>query len=183
MTGLSPLEDVWCVVARPAVTSSRVCKGQHSYESNLGNPATVGVNMMRYKRNLAGFQAAFVCLMCSGWVTFLTFDLLSKHQMTHRGFHTGFITVAAEQIRQTGVTDLGCGIDRSLEKSGAGARCEGAPCFIQAGNSHLSSSFRRDQKELLLDELGDKIHRHLPPYATAKFSQALCGQPMSRAEG
>lgn len=137
--------------------------------------------MMRYKggRTLASFQAAFVCLMCSGWVTFLTFDLLSKHQMPHTGFRTGFITVAAEQIRQTGVTDLRGGIARSLEKSSAGARCEGAPCYIQAVNSHLSSSFRRDQKE---NEPEDKIHRHLFPY-TAKFSQALCGRPMSGAEG
>lgn len=52
--------------------------------------------------------------MCSGRVTFLTFGLLSKHQIPHTGFRTRFITVAAEQIRQTGVADLRCSIDRSL---------------------------------------------------------------------
>lgn len=132
--------------------------------------------MIKYKggRHLASFQAAFVCLMRSGWVTFLTFDLLSKHQMPHTGFRAGFITGAAEQIRQTGVTDLRCGTARTLEKSGAGARCEGAPCFIQAGNSHLSSSFRREQKE---NELEEKIHHHLFPYATAKLQSGALWSP------
>lgn len=154
MAVLSLLEGVWLVVAGPTVTLSRACLRQRSYESNFGNSATVGVNMIKYKggRHLASFQAAFVCLMRSGWVTFLTFDLLSKHQTPHTGFRAGFITGAAEQIRQTGVTDLRCGTARTLEKSGAGARCEGAPCFIQAGNSHLSSSFRREQKENELEE-------------------------------
>lgn len=109
---------------------------------------------MKHKggRNLASFQEAFVCLICSGWVTFLTFDLLSKHQMPRTGlsYRVNHSSGWADKTNWGHRPPLQ---HRSTVRKERG-RCTlwRAPCFIQAGNSHLSSSFRRDQKELLLDE-------------------------------
>lgn len=119
------------------------------------------VNVLKYKdkggRGPTCFQATSVSLIWGGGGG-SRFWLLASCLNTRnsaRGFWTGFITVTAEQIRWDRVQH------RSIvQKEQKRCTLWRGPCFTHVGNSHLSPSFRRAQKNLPLDDREDVFHLH-----------------------